>query len=102
MPKLNCWVEPCKYQKEGFCSAKSIDVTPHNATNICDTNCSTYSRAENEKNTRPPRIEIDITCDVASCMHNNNHECNAKEVKIDRVNGASTTKTECASFITKS
>ncbi|MBC8061891.1 MAG: DUF1540 domain-containing protein, partial [Clostridiaceae bacterium] len=74
MPKLNCFVELCKYQKEGFCSARSIDVANFTALTSDETTCATYVpiQVSSEKSTHHAIEEISINCDATYCLHNNN------------------------------
>lgn len=39
---INCVVNNCKYNKENLCTADTIQVGPHFAASIGDTNCSTF------------------------------------------------------------
>lgn len=103
MPKLNCSVESCKYQKENLCSARAINVVDINAIESDETDCRTYTYADSAitSSTHHATEDIDITCDVVNCLHYNNHKCNAKIVEINDYNATSTEETECSSFIIK-
>lgn len=103
MPKLVCSVETCKYQKSGLCSASSIDVDNSDIT-INETMCSTYQCTEYNinKSSHHATNEIDVQCSVEDCVHNNNHLCNARAIKIGGlVNTIICDGTECESFTLK-
>ena len=103
MPKLNCSVEACKYQKDNLCSARSIIVEDANALESYETDCRTFTYADSAitSSTHHASDEIDVTCDVVNCTHNNNHKCNARLVEINDYNANSIEETECSSFLIK-
>jgi len=103
MPKLECLVKSCKYQIKGLCSARSIDVEDSSATCSDETKCGTfkYSTTLYDKSTHHTHEEISIHCDVAQCLHYNDHNCNAKEVEIVGDFAADIDGTQCASFLIK-
>lgn len=103
MPKLNCSVETCMYQKGGRCAAGAIDVENSELT-VSETMCSTYMCTEFpiDKSSHHSTEDISVHCVVEDCVHNNNQICNAKTISIGGFqNAVICDSTECESFLIK-
>lgn len=104
MPKLNCSVDSCKYQKSGLCSASAINVDNSDIT-ISETMCSTYVCTEfpSDKSSHHISNEISVHCNVYDCVHNNNQQCNAMAINIGEYGNKAVIcdNTECESFLLK-
>lgn len=103
LPKLNCSVETCKYQKGGLCAASAINVDNSDIT-INETMCSTYICTEFaiDKTSHHTCEDIGVHCTVTDCVHNNNELCNARKIQIGGFKSTVICDgTECESFMLK-
>ena len=103
MNNLDCNVTKCCHNDndEKKCCLSSINVKGNNACTCDDTCCGSFfedtsGSASNSYST--PNITLDIACDAASCVYNDNNKCNADHVDISGILASKTDDTVCATY----
>lgn len=98
---LKCNATECAYNQEHKCKAGSIHVSGLGAVSVEGTTCLTFAKALESDNgafynkangtfvnsssnsiTEPN----DIKCEAHNCIYNENKNCHAKSVQIDKIN----------------
>jgi hypothetical protein len=89
MPLISqCEVEGCAYNLRRSCHAKAITIGDDHNPN-CDTyfNVNTHCRTTNQ-------VAGVGACKVRECVHNEDFECTAKNIKV----GLANTRPQCLTF----
>ncbi len=104
MIDLHCSVEGCANNRSELCCRPDIMVGGPDSRCSAQTYCANFldeSRGApaDAVDSESPNPALDIHCEVAGCVFNDDRACHARHVDIrtTRVNGGQT-KTECATF----
>ena len=89
MTKLDCTVTTCVHNAEKCCCKSGILVEGAQAEN----------RGGLFKNLfKTPESKLEVECDVANCLYNDDHQCRAERITIAGDGAMAVGQTECASF----
>lgn len=94
---LNCRVHDCIYNEDGGkCFATSIMIGSRNARTSSETTCNSYVSGNQIKNyefanefiegEKVPSDTNNIKCAAMNCRFNNNQDCFATKVEINKEN----------------
>ena len=104
MTSLHCSVEDCANYKDDLCCRPDIMVGGPDSEDKAQTYCANFLEESGDApsdavDDASPNPSLDIHCEVANCMYNEDRACSARHVDIrtTRVNGGQI-KTECATF----
>ncbi len=107
MTKLHCSVENCANNKENFCCRPDIMVGGPDSEDAAQTYCANFlersdNLPEDAVDSDSPNSSLDVHCEVANCIYNEDRACEARHVDIKktRVNDGQE-KTECSTFRTE-
>ena len=101
MTKLDCTVTTCVHNAEKCCCKSGILVEGAQAKDCCDTCCGSFeeNRGGLFKNLfKTPESKLEVECDVANCLYNDDHQCRAERITIAGDGAMAVRQTECASF----
>lgn len=103
MPKINCTVDTCSYNKSNVCRASIINVGGKGATSDCSTCCGTFLNRLGYSNLAQftdNRGDTDaILCQVDTCVYNKAQHCGLQEINVGSQSEAEVyTQTDCNSF----
>ena len=101
MTKPDCTVTTCVHNAEKCCCKSGILVEGAQAKNCCDTCCGSFeeNRGGLFKNLfKTPESKLEVECDVANCLYNDDHQCRAERITIAGDGAMAVGQTECASF----
>lgn len=101
MTKLECSASNCVHYSEGCCCKSSINVDGAGAKCADDTCCASFSENTGGvfKNLfKTPESKLEVECDVANCLYNDDHQCRAERITIAGDGAMAVGQTECASF----
>ena len=82
-----CSIAECAYNRERQCCARAITIGDETDPN-CDTFFSTVRHAQS------PSAAGVGACKIYACLHNDDYECQAPNIVVDRVLG----KAHCITF----
>ena len=106
MSKLTCGAVGCAHNCESLCCKGEICVGGDHARNCADTCCENYAALRDGMAVRNsytssishPSENVNIDCEVASCIYNEHYKCNAERVDISGRGGADKSTTSCQTF----
>lgn len=105
MPRLDCSVKTCYYNKESRCCREGIHVEGADAQVARSTECGSFRARKMDQTDNScgcpssPEQCLEVKCDAVRCIYNANCVCSAEHIGIAG-NGADHAKdTECASFV---
>ena len=100
MTKIICGVLNCYLNKDKYCCADSIDVSGENAKSRGATNCETFApnKGSFKSTTKEVKEQSDISCDVSTCVHNENNKCHSQTIQIHGSNVNRSAETFCTTF----
>lgn len=88
MPCISCNSKDCAYNKEGGCVLNGIDVGGSFADSTSETICESFTE-QNMQNSTENEIKHacdnqNIDCSATECEYNNNRECTADSILIEK------------------
>ena len=103
MPRINCSVRYCYYNKDQICGAHVLNVGGKSAKITEATCCETYqqqleynSLGENEVSWGETDV---ILCEVDTCAYHEKRHCTLKEIEVGSLKEVETySETDCLSF----
>lgn len=101
MAELKCGVDNCSYNQEKRCSKGDIMVGGKHAQCCKDTRCESFAEKKDGGYTSSlshPCSTINIDCEAAKCVYNDNYKCQADRVDIKGCGACDCGETECATF----
>lgn len=109
MTNLHCDVTNCGNNKQNCCCRPDVMVGGPRASASTQTYCANFIDAKSASgmpqdaiDQDSPNPSLDVHCEVAKCVYNENRACSADRIDIrtTEVNGGQV-KTECATFETR-
>jgi hypothetical protein len=101
MTLLDCAVTGCAYNEDRCCCKGNIKVEGSEAVHQNETCCGSFeeNRGGLFKNLfKTPESKLEVECDVANCLYNDDHQCRAERITIAGDGAMAVGQTECASF----
>lgn len=107
MTDLHCNATKCANNQSEFCCRPDIMVGGPNSCSAKQTYCANFLdendiAPRDSVDSQSPNQALDIHCDVANCVYNQDRACNAEHVDISttQVNGGQV-KTACSTYKSK-
>lgn len=110
MVNLECNVDSCIYNQRERCAKGAISVQGREAMTMCDTCCGSYEKKTGDAATdsylsgcgcTEPKSNIQVGCEAAHCMYNDNMKCGAEKIGISGYGACDCEETECSTFRTR-
>jgi len=104
MPKLDCSVINCRYNKDHGCVRDNINVGGDNAMTSRDTRCDSFEERRGDSYSNSlgqPSAHLGICCEAKECSYNEHCECHADKIDVVGSNACNCGGTACATFTTK-
>lgn len=100
MTKIICGVTSCYLNKDKACCADSIDVSGEEAKNRGGTSCQTFGKDNGsfKSSAKDVKEQSDISCDVETCVHNEDNKCLSQTIQIHGSNVDKSDDTFCTTF----
>lgn len=102
MERINCNVTNCSHNKTGICYSNRVDIGGMSASSERGTCCGSflqechYSDLTNNTNSNG---QCDaLTCNVETCVHNDNKLCQLNSIYVSGNGAQLYTETRCSSF----
>ena len=104
MPRLDCSVGNCRYNKDHGCTRDHISVGGAGASTTSETCCDSFEerRGDSFANiTKEPSQRVDIRCEAKKCVHNDDCRCQAEGIDVGGSNACRCEQTACGTFYRK-
>lgn len=103
MPRLDCSVKNCYYNKDSKCCREGIKVGGHDATVEDATYCSDFKERHDSfssdcKCDTNPSKTLEVYCNAVKCVYNDNEKCRADKIGIKGNGAKHESQTECGTF----
>lgn len=103
MPRINCSVESCYYNKQKICEAEVLNIGGKDANITESTCCETYKEnvsCQNAVGKSPAQgATEEILCSVGTCAYNIHKHCSLSEIEVSSLGEVDSYKeTDCLSF----
>ena len=101
MPRLECSVTNCRYNKEHGCIRENISVGGAGASSTSETCCDSFEERKGDSYSNvtgeaSPTSTID--CKATDCTYNNECKCHAGKISVEGSSACHCDQTECATF----
>lgn len=104
MTGLKCSVTSCANNAEYQCCLPDIQISGTDAERCCETCCSSFENRSAAKNNvvrhDVPNQAVQVNCNVFTCIHYSDGQCEAKSISVESENNNTQDKcqTLCETF----
>ncbi|MCI8891652.1 MAG: DUF1540 domain-containing protein [Eubacterium sp.] len=104
MPRLECSVTNCRYNKEHGCIRENISVGGAGASSTSETCCDSFEERRGDSfmnSVKEPSERVNIRCEAKKCVHNDDCSCQADGIDVGGSNACRCEQTACGTFCRK-